>query len=258
MSKRSSTIVIRNPAYRKKPMIVHQRWAVQPRVQPPRRPLNARIGGFLGIEKKFIDGTIALTNISTTWTGAEIDPTTLVSLTAVAQGDGESQRDGRQYKVQGIQVRGQISFGAVEADALPQGDFPVRIIMVHDKQTNGAALNAEDVMVLSGVGDDVNTFRNLQFVKRFQILREKTLVLKRTNAVNEGAVNSFASGACVQNFKMSYKFKKDNGLQVNMSGTTGVIGNVTDNSVHMIAVTNISGGGDGPRIKYQFRTRFIG
>lgn len=216
---------------------------------------NASTRGYLGIEKKFQDGALATTALSATWTGGEVDPATFLGFTSIAQGDGESQRDGRQCKITGIQITGQIFNGSAESAAAPVDGTFVRLILVHDTQTNGAQVNAEDVMV-TGVGADANGYRNLQYLKRFVVLKDKKFVLNRSNQTNEGAANLFAAPVQYTNFKMNVKFNKDGGLLVNYTGTTGVIANVTDNSVHLIAC--YGGAGVAPYITYNYRTRFVG
>lgn len=217
-------------------------------------PVNST-RSLLAIEKKYQDGILATTVLSPTWTGGEVDPTTLLGFNSIALGDGESERDGRQCKVTSIQITGQILTAAIEAAGAPLDGTFVRLMLVLDTQTNGAQLNAEDVMV-TGSGYDANSYRNLKYVKRFQVLKEKSFTINRNNQMNEGAVDSFASPVNYTNFKMNYKFKKDGGLLVNYSNTGAVIANVTDNSVHLIAC--YGGVGTAPYIHYSYRTRFVG
>ena len=58
---------------------------------------NVRTGGFLNMELKFYDTANTGININTSTDGSagEQDPTSKNCLNAVAQGDGEQQRDGR-------------------------------------------------------------------------------------------------------------------------------------------------------------------
>ncbi len=58
-----------------------------------RRP-KAPVPAMLGIEKKFLDMEYDAV-ITATLAGSEADPATLLGLTSIAQGDGESNRDGR-------------------------------------------------------------------------------------------------------------------------------------------------------------------
>lgn len=212
---------------------------------------NIRTGGFIGIEKKFLDTTHAATALTVTWAGGEKDPTTFLGITSVGQGNGESQHLGRKFTVTDILIRGFFGSTSVKAQTNPIDNEIVRIIVVLDTQTNGAQLNAEDVMA-DGTGSSVHTFRNLQFVKRFKVLKDKSFVFNHQGQSNEGAVNSFAAPQSLVPFKFNIKFKK--GLVVNTTNTAAIIADMQDNSVHVIAC----GTDTAQFIQYTCRTRFFG
>jgi len=214
-----------------------------------RTPRNARIGGFLGIETKFFD--VEAENDAFTATWAAMEPAT-TNLTAIAQGDGESNRDGRKYAIKSIHIKGFIEVPQQESQTAPIADQYCRIVLVLDTQTNGAQLTATDVMD-GGLAEDTLAFRNLQFSKRFIVLFDKkiTLHVGRAN-MNEGAVNLFASPTIRVPFSYNKTFSTP--IQVLMSGTTADIANVTDNSIHMIGVSEST----IATLSYQCRTRFVG
>ncbi len=208
----------------------------------------SRTGGFTGIERKFFDTEHSNQSLSLTWAAAE--PAT-TNLTAVAQGDSESNRDGRKYVIDSIHLRGFFLTTAKESETTPVCDILVRMILVQDTQTNGAQLTATDVMD-AGQTDDINSFRNLQFTKRFIVLHDRQYLLRRNNT-NEGAVNLFAAAATRNpSWKINKRFP--GGIPVTMSGTTADIANVTDNSIHMIMVADDT----SARVSYQCRIRFRG
>ncbi len=209
--------------------------------------LNDRTGGFLGLELKFFDTEVTNTVFSATW--AALEPAT-TNLTAIAQGDGESNRDGRKYTIKSLHIKGFLETAVQESQTAPLSDILVRMVLVHDTQTNGAQLTATQVMDAGGT-DDINSFRNLQFTKRFRVLHDKTHRIMRNNT-NEGAVNLFASAQTEYPFTINKTFK--NGIQVLMSGTTADIANVTDNSLHLIAITTST----AALMNYQCRVRFTG
>ncbi len=229
-------------------MISKKRRAIIP-VGPPRKRFrtNPRIGGFLGMEKKFFDVELTNTAFTAAWT--PLEPAT-TNLTAVAQGDGESNRDGRKYTIDSIHIKGYVEVALQESNVTPRGDVLFRLALVIDQQTNGAQLTATDVMD-GGQTDDINSFRNLQFTKRFRVLKDKTIRMAITG-VNEGAANLFAEGTRQIPFKMNFTFP--NGLPVTMKGTTADIANVVDNSIHMIGVSTDTNG----LLNYQSRIRFRG
>ncbi len=217
-----------------------------------RRITQPRIGGFTGIEKKFVDYIDNDDPFSSTWAGGEMDPTTN-AVSAIAQGDGENQRDGRVATLHSVFIKGFMSVAATESSIAPLDDIIVRIVLVQDKQTNGAQLNAEDVMDTISAAVDINSVKNLQNSARFVVLKDKTFLLPRGRAnTNEGAANLFASAKILVPFKMGVTFKKP--IRVNHTGTTANVTSVADNSIHVIGTTsNVEG-----LLTYRSRVRFTG
>lgn len=217
---------------------------------PKSRYQNRRTGGYIGVEKKFFDTELDDTAFTAAWTALE--PAT-TNLTAIAQGDGESSRDGREYAIDSIHIRGYVTRDLQESQTAPASDILVRVCLVWDTQTNGAQLTATQVMDGSQT-QDVFAFRNLQYTKRFRVLKDLTIKLNVAPAVvNEGAANLFASGYIIRPFKINKVFK--NPIRVIMSGTAADIANVTDNSLHIIGVsTNAT----ATSLHYQCRVRFRG
>lgn len=213
-----------------------------------------RTAGLLGIEKKFIDQSVSdTTPLVTVWAGAEFDPATSLNLAGVSQGDGPGQRDGRKMSVVSVAVKGEIFNNAIESGTGPSADQYARVIMVLDRQTNGAQLNAEDVMQTIGGNDDYRSFRNLEFLQRFKVLADKTIYYDvARSGMNEGAINLFAVGPIKKTFNFYYKFSKP--LVVNYTGTTNAMANVRDNSIHLIVV----GTSTAMTISYTSRCRFYG
>ena len=112
---------------------------------------NMRAGGYEGMENKFVDYNFPGTgNISATWAGSEVDPATANSISVVAQGDGESERDGRVYYINSVHINGYVAKTQSEVATDPVPDALVRLVLVWDTQTNGAQLNGEDVMAAIG------------------------------------------------------------------------------------------------------------
>ncbi len=208
-----------------------------------RRVQNARTGGFLGIESKFIDSTFD-NGIVATVTSAEADPAG-GSLAAIAQGDGESNRDGRKCTLTSLHMKGQVQLNSTSG-ASSQQPGVARVIVVWDTQTNGAALSSENVMT-----DPTHkefAFRNLQFFKRFKILKDQTFTINPAAGAGDGGVNDF--GAIMQNFNWNFRFR----IPVIHNGTTAAITTITDNSLHVIAFASST----LMTLRYEARTRFVG
>lgn len=212
--------------------------------------LNARTGGFLGIETKFIDYTFSA-GVVATLTGAEMDPpgagaqTTPGSISAIAQGDGESNRDGRKCTLTSLHIKGDLRIGPA-AGATLQSASIVRVAVVWDTQTNAKQLNAEDVFLAATHIE--HSFRNLQFSKRFKILKDATFVLNTLAGAGDGAANDSAD--VIKNFKWNFKLN----IPVIHKSTTAVVASITDNSLHVIAFSNNT----AATLSYESRIRFVG
>lgn len=215
---------------------------------------NVRTGGYVGIEKKFYDTSKAGTALvaPSDASGGEVDPTT-GGLNTVAQGDGESNRDGRSMVMHSIHINGTI-FGNAQTNQ-STGDQPGHVVvaLVLDTQTNGAQLNSEDVFQNSGAQTYLaaSPFRNLQYVKRFKVLKKYTMTIDPPEMVYDGT-NIEQSGWDIP-FTMNVDLKR---LKVNFSSTTSAIANIVDNSLHLVAFCSSTD--LAPAITYNARLRFSG
>ncbi len=212
-------------------------------------PSNFRTGGFMDIEQKFADFETDGDAFATTW--APMEDGTILSVSGVGQGDGESNRDGRKYWIHSIHIRATVEASAIEAQTAPLADLKGRLCLVWDTQTNGAQLTATDVMD-GGQTDDTLSFRNLQHSKRFRVLWDKKWKLTRNN-VAQGAVDLFAANRSVTGI-MVFNKSFANPIPVICTGTTNVIASISDNSFHIIGVSNSV----TALLNYQVRLRFTG
>jgi len=213
------------------------------------RRRNIRTAGFLGIETKFYDTRKAPTAFVTTTAGAELDPAANAScLNAITQGDGESARDGKKCVLKSVEIHGVVTGTLKQDQADSKLPIIARVLLVWDKQTNGAQLNSEDVLK-DDAGSDYLSMRNLQYSSRFRILWDRTFVLQNSQSMTDGA-NTSSSVSQTRNFKI---YKKLN-IPVNFTGTTEDIANITDNSLHIIGVASIT----DASIEYYSRVRFVG
>lgn len=189
------------------------------------------------LERKFFDTSVTALVIGATWAGGELDDATALSLSSPGQGDGESQRDGRTYTIRSIHLRGIVTQPVVESNGTPLADIYVRLCLVWDTQSNGAQLNAEDVMLTVASAENYRSFRNLQFSKRFIVLKDKTMKIAVAQAnTNEGAANLFANGAVKTFFKMNKTWRGE-GIKVRTTATGATIAATSDNSLHLIGVS---------------------
>lgn len=221
------------------------------------RASNQRTGGLLDLEPKFKDSIVSAAALTapTDASGGEFDPATLLCLNAVGQGDTASDRDGMQIAMKSIEVEGFINCPA-QADQVAGDVAPlIFIALVLDGQTNGAQLNSEDVFAnpSGGTGLAACPLRNMSYTRRFKVLKKVVLKIPMspitwdgTNIEQQGTHTKFKFFVNLAGCKVRYQ-----------TGTsTGYVGTITDNSLHIIAYTSSTS--MGPLISYNARLRYVG
>lgn len=218
----------------------------------------------LGVEEKYHDTTLVASSVTNAadMTGGEDDPLTTLCLSAPAQGDAENERDGKKIVITSIQLKGHIQTAPEDGQDIETASAlqSYMVALVLDTQTNGAQLNSEDVFTNPGASASTNTnaLVNLQYSSRFKIL--KIWHLKRdpagvaiggSNAQKTYNVYRYRDGQC-----HGFSFYKRCKIPVTFSNTTGVVGSVVDNSLHVMSFAN--GLTDTPSISYNARIRFVG
>lgn len=225
------------------------------------RRRNVRTAGYLGIELKFLDtgaSSVAL-GAPTDASGGEIQPEfgCTSCLSAPAQGDGESNRDGRKIVIKSMLVNGAVLSGTLndQADAINAPQIFVALVL--DKQANGATIVSEQVFTNPNDSAAVNAglFRNLEYAQRYQVVDSAVLQLGPFTGATDGA-NTSTWRCPVVPFKLSW----NGNLPVEFTGTTADVANVTNYAFHVIAfATNLLGAGSvAPLISYNARCRFVG
>lgn len=226
---------------------------------------NVRTGGLLGLEVKFLDAPRTLTAIASPAdaTGGEMDPSSVITgcLSAPAQGDGPSNRDGNRIAMKSIYITGLISIAGQSALAALNAEvFPtVFLALVLDTQTNAAQLNSEDVFTNPNASGDTaaQPLRNMSFTNRFKVLKTLTIPGSRFFAVasNNAAATTISTTGCHLPFSLS---KNLGGLKVQFTtgSTTADVAGVIDNSLHLIAYCSSTA--SNPTIAYNSRLRFVG
>jgi len=210
--------------------------------------LNPRSGGYNGQEWKYFDSEYGPTVINVGIVGGEADPAGALSLNSIAQGDGPTQRDGRRVILQKITVHGRIGF--INVNVSQPGSAVIRFMLVLDTQTNGQQLNAEDVLEVPTTAIEPLAMHNLSWSQRFRVLWDRTWSFEPRGLAFINAVNQYTT-----NSKRNFSFTKKLNLVVNYSGTTGVIGSVTDNSLHVVCFLDDGASGVGS-VSYVARVRF--
>lgn len=214
--------------------------------------------GYLSIERKFYDTAVAATALTAPvdCTGGEYDPSASSMISTPSQGDGPSNRDGKEIAMLYLQFNCIINIPKIELAADSPSGVQVFVAIVLDTQSNGAQMNSEDCFTnpTASALAAASPLKNLLFGKRFRILKERVVNMD-VQTLSHFAVDSFSYGGVTKTFKW---FIPLNGLKVKFNaGTTASIANVIDNSIHCIAfATNIAIA--APTITYAARLRFVG
>lgn len=192
----------------------------RPRIRAFRKGFN-RTGGFYGRfrrggELKFLDTAISLANIAV-GTGALSG-----SLVVIPQADTESGRDGRQVIVKKLSIKGHVI-----TDAAVLGQERVRILLIQDKQTNGALGTIENILETN----DINAFRNLENIHRFVVLKDMQVRMPPKQ------INTAATTSMIQCVPFSINTNLNIPIDYDSSATTGAIATQRSNGLFLIALT---------------------
>lgn len=148
--------------------------------KPDRTFVARSLGTPLAItERKYFDAevsSVALTQLTTNFASAELDPTTLNCLFAPTTGDDYNQRNGRKVQVINLKLAIRVDCPAQVDQTAVDSASMVRLLIVQDKQTNAAQLNSEDVITSGAANGATLMFQNPAFFGRFRVLKDKRLM----------------------------------------------------------------------------------
>lgn len=166
-------------------------------------------------EKKYWD--VQVTNVGDMTSGSVLN-----SLNLIPQGTTDQKRIGNKITIRNINIRGQFSL-----DDQGTGAFTsciMRVILFVDKQCNGATATVADILTTA----DINSFRNMDQVERFVILKDKNYTLPVT------AANVLHTSDSTRTWNISKKCNYD----VHFSSTTGAITEIRSNNVGLLYITS--------------------
>lgn len=179
---------------------------------------------YLNVEKKPLDSRLTAQAVSTT---AGVSST----FWACTQGDGESNRDGNQIKVISVLYRYMLTLNNMSTNS------EVRIMLVLDKQCNGAAAAFGDVVDDTTAGDALISPYNLDNKFRFKVLYDKLHLLN----VDKTTISA-------------QKMLKFN-LRIRYDGNAGDITDLTSYNLLEFRVSNEAT--NTPTMTRVLRTRFV-
>ncbi len=216
------------------------------------------MGPFAQTESKYFDSFLSAAGVpeSTDWTATEIDPAAANTLFFPSEGADINNRVGRKVSVYKIALRGVIAQTASpdKADIEAQGAF--RMILYIDTQSNGGQAQGEEVMAPPGAATVPLTFSTFQSTAnfgRFRVLKDKIFYPRDLTAMTDGASTASMNAADIP-FSMKYSFKKPVEVRYNGSTTPGVVGDIVDNSFHLLMQKSTALGTH--LISYQCRTYY--
>jgi len=211
-------------------------------------------GAIVSGEMKYIDswGAGVVQDCGTNWVGTGFDPNRTVDigggaavlnplcLFAPTVGAGVSQRIGKKCHMMKVKINYSLTVAAQAAQNAGDPATSIRIIVVLDKQTNKSQMLPEQLMqaTTGGSGIALMTFQNVNNFGRFQVLRDKTIVLESPTLTQLSTGNVIQSGLNYYG-KMSYKWSVPLGVRFDTG--TGTAADIIDNSLHVIAATAQNG-----------------
>ncbi len=138
----------------------------------------------------------------------------IIQLTNIPQGDTDVTRDGAQVKLTSILVR--YLYRQHPSSLI---DF-LRIMIVHDKQTNQSIYNINDLLEASGATTAMNSPLNLDNKYRFHVLY---------NQVHAMSINGKRCG--------NKEFMKEISLRIRFDNSTPAISDLTSSSLSLVIIT---------------------
>lgn len=146
------------------------------------------------------------------------------TLLTIPQGTTEIQRIGRKCTIKSISIR---YHGFLQNGSVQNGHDQIRVMLVLDKQTNGDAFNATDLLET----DEMDQYRNLANSSRFTILWDKWLTLNYTAAGGNGTdIESMSWGEW-------HRYHKKLNIPIEYNSTVGAITEIKTNNLLLVEIS---------------------
>jgi len=183
---------------------------------------------------------LSFNNLAITGTGSN---STIFALNTIAEGTTRSTRIGRRIRMRSVYL--QFLFGNPVANVDP-GAF-IRVILLWDKQTNGAEPSWTNVLDLPGTGNpsvELMAPNNLNNSKRFDTLLDARISLfSSVNQTRKGVVWK--------------KYKRLNGI-TQYNGSAAPVTNIASGSLVLLFATSTETAGSIPFVSGTSRIRWVG
>ncbi len=162
----------------------------------------------LNVEYKFHDVQLTSTTLT--------DVPLIVQLTNIAQGDTETTRDGAQIKLTRLTLRYRL-----QASGTPQKN-QIRVILVHDKQTNQSIYAIGDLLQDTTAIDNLISPNNLDNKFRFKVLYNKV------HTTSLGSVSGF----------LYKEINMELDMRIRFDASTPDITDLTSSSLSIVFIDN--------------------
>ncbi len=162
---------------------------------------------------------------------------TSTTICDIPQGTGESQRIGRKCTITNIHWKQPLEFNQNPETDISAGIYAhetIRIIIYWDKQCNGAAATALDILE----ANNYHSFRNLANSKRFNILYDKTKNYNTTASAG-GNGTTMKSQIAHKNWMLRINLKCF--IPIEYNGVTGALSEIRSNNIGIIAFAKEGG-----------------
>ncbi len=169
---------------------------------------------------------------------------TVDTVVIIPQGVQNVQRIGARVRIKKIQWRFQLRLDVSAGTGLETGDV-CRIILYQDKQCNGATAAGADILNAASSGTSYLAFRNLDNVRRFTILMDRTYDMNVLAAAGDGTANATAE------HHLSDTFFKDVDIVIDYDGAAGALTEMRSNNIGMLLQAR-----DGGAVQFESRMRF--
>ncbi len=189
-----------------------------------------RTGGYYGryagpnAELKFHD--VDLDKATTVITTAGIvEPTVII----IPQGVEENKRVGRKCTLKSINWKYRLNLPIVASAGSGVTSDTVRLMIIHDKQCNGATAT------VAGILESANyqSFRNLANSGRFNVLMDKTISLNYLGGAGDGAANDFNEVTKSGSFYKACNIP----IEYDNSADTGVLTTIRSSNIGVLLIS---------------------
>lgn len=210
----------------------------------------------MGMSRKLGTGEIHFVDMPSTQ--LDCDTTGTVALiNGCVPGTGENQRFGRRMIMKSVEIRlGQFTVASSSASQTEQ----LRVLLVYDRQSNGAAPAWADVIQSMDAASTATSlawsFPNVSNKQRFAILRDW---LWKPNPIANTSVNQVAQDAPQASMNRDiHEYVKLKGLETQFNtGTAGTVADITSGGLFIMSQGTAAAGANSRDCLFHSRVTFI-